>query len=53
MIIVAHRLSTIKDCNKIYVLNDGKMVGSGSHDELLKENKYYKKLYESELSTKK
>ena len=52
IIIVAHRLSTIKDCNKIYVLNDGKMVGSGSHDELLKENKYYKKLYESELSTK-
>ena len=52
IIIVAHRLSTIKDCNKIYVLNDGKMVGSGSHDELLKENKYYKKLYESELNTK-
>lgn len=53
IIIVAHRLSTIKDCNKIYVLNDGKMVGSGSHDELLKENKYYKKLYESELNTNK
>jgi ABC-type multidrug transport system fused ATPase/permease subunit len=29
------------------------MVGSGSHDELLKDNKYYKKLYESELSSKK
>ena len=53
IIIVAHRLSTIKDCNKIYVLNDGKIVGSGIHDELLKENKYYKKLYESEISTKK
>ena len=35
------------------LLNDGKIVGSGSHDELLKENKYYKKLYESELNTNK
>ena len=50
IIIVAHRLSTIKECNKIYVINEGKIVGVGKHDELLKGNEYYKKLYEEELA---
>ena len=45
IIIVAHRLSTIKSCKKIYVMNDGKFVGSGSHEQLLKNNKYYQELY--------
>lgn len=48
IIIVAHRLSTIKDCNKIYVMNKGKIVGEGTHKELLENNKYYKKLYQEE-----
>lgn len=49
IIIVAHRLSTIKECSKIYVMNDGKFVGSGTHDELLNKNKYYQDLYKQEL----
>ncbi len=49
MLIVAHRLSTIKDCNKIIVVNDGKICGIGSHKELYKNNELYKSLYENEL----
>ena len=48
VIIVAHRLSTIKDADIIYVINDGKVVAKGNNDYLLKTNKDYKKLYESE-----
>lgn len=48
VIIVAHRLSTIMDADIIYVIDSGTLVGSGTHDELLKNNKIYKKLYLSE-----
>lgn len=49
IIIVAHRLSTIKDCSTIYVMEDGKIVGNGTHNELFKNNEIYKKLYNMEL----
>ena len=48
VIIVAHRLSTIIDADVIYVVDGGKIVGEGTHDELLKTNKIYKNLYETE-----
>jgi len=48
IIIVAHRLSTIKDCNKIFVMENGRIVGEGTNDELLKNNEFYKKLYMEE-----
>lgn len=48
IIIVAHRLSTIMNCNRIYMLDKGKIVDSGTHKELLKNNKAYQKLYNSE-----
>ena len=48
VIIVAHRLSTIIDADVIYVVEGGKIVGEGTHDELLKTNKIYKNLYENE-----
>ena len=45
IITIAHRLSTIINSDKIYVIDDGRIVASGTHEELLKENKYYKELY--------
>lgn len=52
ILIIAHRLSTIKNCDRILVLDDGQIVGEGTHSELLKKNKIYKKLYESEMLEK-
>ena len=48
VIVVAHRLSTIEDADVIYVVEDGKIVGEGTHKELLKTNDKYKSLYNSE-----
>ncbi|HEE9175385.1 peptidase domain-containing ABC transporter [Staphylococcus aureus] len=47
VIIVAHRLSTIRNVDKIYVLENGRIVASGNHDELIKKNELYKTLYHS------
>ena len=49
IIIIAHRLSTIVNCDKIFILEEGKISGEGTHQQLLKTNKYYKKLCETEL----
>jgi len=48
VVIVAHRLSTIKDADVIHVVDKGKIVASGTHNELLQNNKIYKNLYETE-----
>lgn len=48
IIMVAHRLSTIKDCDLIYVFNKGKLVEQGSHLELLAKDSYYKKLWSAQ-----
>lgn len=50
ILIVAHRLSTVVDSDKIFVVNDGKVISSGSHKNLLKKCKFYKNLYEKDLS---
>lgn len=46
-IVIAHRLSTIKNANNIIVIKDGEVIEQGKHEELLAQNKYYTKLYES------
>lgn len=45
-IAIAHRLSTIQDANCIYVLDKGRIIESGSHEELLAQNGNYKKMYQ-------
>ena len=49
-IIVAQRISTILNADKIIVLDDGKIVGQGTHDELLKNNETYREIALSQLS---
>lgn len=49
-VIVAHRLSTIVDCDEIYVIDNGKIVESGSHRELIEKQGIYKKLYEIQFN---
>ena len=45
LIIISHRISCVKDADNIIVLDDGKIIQSGSHNQLLKNKGYYKDLY--------
>lgn len=47
--IIAHRLSTIKNADLILVMNEGNIVEQGNHDELMKKNGFYAKLYNSQF----
>ena len=49
IIIVAHRLSTVIDCDRILVLDKGKIVEEGTHKQLINDSKIYKELYRSNL----
>tara|TARA_R110002049_G_scaffold72010_3_gene185646 strand:- start:2175 stop:3941 length:1767 start_codon:yes stop_codon:yes gene_type:complete len=48
-IIIAHRLATIKKADKILVMQDGLIVETGTHKELLQQKGYYQKLYEAQF----
>lgn len=48
-IIVAQRISSVEDADKIIVLNDGKIDGIGTHEELLKTNDIYREVYEGQM----
>lgn len=49
LILIAHRLSTIKNVDKIFFLHKGKILEEGTHNQLMKKNGYYRKLFERHM----
>jgi ATP-binding cassette subfamily B protein len=52
MLVVAHRLSTVQKSDKIIVLQNGELIESGTHQELLKNRGHYYKLYKLQYEGK-
>jgi subfamily B ATP-binding cassette protein MsbA len=48
-IVIAHRLSTILNSEKIYVINEGMVIGEGKHEDLLLSSEEYKNFYEKQI----
>ena len=46
VVAIAHRLSTVQDFDQIYVLNQGKLIESGAHPQLMQQGGEYAKLYQ-------
>ena len=51
-IIVSHRVSSAKNADKIIIIDEGKIIQQGSHNQLVNEEGYYKALYWKQLSEK-
>ncbi len=51
VIVIAHRLSTITKANKILVFDNGQLIESGNHSELITKNGHYKKLYDIQFGS--
>ena len=52
VIVIAHRLSTIQKADKILALKDGQIIESGTHEELIQQDGFYKRLYQLQFSKK-
>ncbi len=52
LIVIAHRLSTVKDADKLYVIKDGLIDSSGTHEELLAQDGLYKNMWEAHIDAK-
>ena len=48
-LIIAQRISSVKDCDRIVVMDDGRINGAGTHEQLLAENMIYREVYESQV----
>lgn len=48
-IIISHRISTIKDADKIIVLKEGRIIEEGTHEQLMNNNNYYSEMYKKQL----
>ena len=48
-VVIAHRLSTILNSDSIYVINNGKVIGNGTHRELLSNSEIYKSFYQKQI----
>ena len=51
-IVIAHRLSTILNSDKIFVVENGEIIASGKHEDLLKDSMQYKNFYEKQIKKK-
>ena len=52
VIVIAHRLSTITDADQIFVIQDGRVAGNGTHKELLGQNKLYQEMWNAHIGAK-
>ena len=52
MIVIAHRLSTVKDADKLYVIKDGLIDSCGTHEELLAKNGLYADMWAAHIDSK-
>ena len=52
LIVIAHRLSTVKDADKLYVIKDGLIDSCGTHEELLAQGGLYKSMWEAHIDAK-
>ena len=48
-LIIAQRISSVKDCDRVIVMDDGRVNGFGTHEELLENNEIYREVYESQV----
>ncbi|MBI1882623.1 MAG: ABC transporter ATP-binding protein [Chlamydiae bacterium] len=51
VLVIAHRLSTVRNAHQILVLNQGRMIQTGTHDELIQKEGLYRKLYEVQFAS--
>ena len=49
-IVIAHRVTSVQDCDRIIVLDKGRVIEQGTHDELIENNGFYKKIYDIQVS---
>ncbi|MBL8016195.1 MAG: ABC transporter ATP-binding protein [Ignavibacteria bacterium] len=49
-IVIAHRITSVQDCDRIIVLDKGKVIEQGTHDELIENNGFYKKIFDIQVS---